>query len=1047
MPKFNEVQRQWVNDFLRLSSQNEILSFDKLAQVGIDAAAKFGVPVDRLPAGARGVSIGRFFDGRDMMAAPAGGDKAAGATNGSGGASQSSGQSGGGSGGSPPSGGGANGNGGGAAPKQTPYPGHKHTPPGSLPKAKPQPKSNETDEEKKKRIESEEAERLGRRQADRDLQKDPRDPKSVFDESALKKKNYKHIELGPAGGGGAGTHVDEQGRPIGVDETGKVDPSKLHSETELKKAMDQYLDPNDRKGKSLKDLKVAGKIGEPLHKELEAKGFVLQDREGRLKDFNRATGQMEYILRDSTFTTDLEVAKKKGVPQYIYVHEDGGMVRVKPEGTPGNQVRNEPNVSKSVLYKVEFDKHGKVVDTSFENEAFKVDEDGRVTAKQPTVGVKFGPDGKPLPGPDGKPIQKTPAETGGMKKAPRGATEGNAAAKKGVDDVAMEKGHTRAPITPIPGAPQLPPSNRQLGPAGSTSGPPSTSQSTPPASPPPQSPAATFDVNKLQNDTTAFVRKLEETKKAYDDLQTKLDKARLPSESEKLRKQANALEKQFEAIQNEGDALAKQIAAAPEMAGITGATPAETVSKARAKMDKLAVRGKAVGPILLQLQDAFELVESIRYIFQADNAMEGVLRTGKVAAGYAAGAAEFALARYLAGSSAVGFVVVGVLTMKSDQGEPSEAEKRKHRKWQREEAKKVAVGKMLEKIAPGSVIIHKQDDYEWAEPKNTKLFESTLKQVDQVRRENLALEAKKKGIADGLVGASTPQTKFFPKEEDLDDLGITVKDLYAAYQEGVPVGKSQREAAIKRAHALGHKDGKAGKAANFEAVKQWPEMRALTNRDLRKLNNDDFTNGQVIYNDFEESYQQGFDEGLKQAKTQVLTKLEISPNGFSMGGHTIRRLTATGVFSDKSTKDLSGEVTWQSSNEKIVTVHNNEGLVHAYLFNMGGAEVTAIYQGVHGNATGKIKVVVNPPLIAIMPENPRLKVGEKQQFRAFAIDPANDFPSQLDASVIGWVSEDPSRLVIDANGNATVLTAGRPVKVFASHHRSPAQSNTLVTVQ
>jgi hypothetical protein len=575
----------------------------------------------------------------------------------------------------------------------------------------------------------------------------------------------------------------------------------------------------------------------------------------------------------------------------------------------------------------------------------------------------------------------------------------------------------------------------------------STPQGTTP--PPPQTAAATFDVNKLQKDTTEFVRKLEETKKAYDDLQTKLDQARLPSESEKLRKQADALEKQFDAIQKEGETLAKQIAAAPEMAGITGATPAETVSKARAKMDKVAVHGKAVGPILLQLQDAYAMVESIRYVFQADTALEGVIRTGKVAAGYAAGAAEFALARYLAGSTAVGWVVVGVINLDSCQSEPSEERKRALRKWDRLEAKKVAVGKLLEKIAPGSVEFPKGEYGEWLKVNNQKVFDATLKQVDQLRRENLALEAKKVGITDGLVGATKPITKFFPSEEDLDDLGITYKDLYAAYQEGLPVGKSQREAAIKRARDAGLKDGKAGKAANFDAVKKWPEMRALTQRDLSKLSSDHIDAGQVIYNAFESSYQQGYDEGLKTAKGQVLTKLEISPNGFKIGGYTMRNLTATGVFSDKSTKNLSGDVTWHSSDENIVKITVDDNFVYAVMRNMGGADVTATYQGVHGQATAKINVVVNPPTIDITPENPTLKVGEKLRFRAFSFDKTSElqFASELDTTIVGWSSEDPARLAIDADGNATVLAAGRPVKVFASHNHSPVQVSTLVTVQ
>jgi hypothetical protein len=114
---------------------------------------------------------------------------------------------------------------------------------------------------------------------------------------------------------------------------------------------------------------------------------------------------------------------------------------------------------------------------------------------------------------------------------------------------------------------------------------------------------------------------------------------------------------------------------------------------------------------------------------------------------------------------------------------------------------------------------------------------------------------------------------------------------------------------------------------------------------------------------------------------------------------------------------------------------------------MGRAEVTATYQGVHGNATAKIKVVVNPPAIVISPENPKAAVGEKLWFRAYAVDPASDLPAPLDGSIVGWMSENPARLAIDANGNATVLAAGRPVKVFATHYKSPAQVSTLVTVK
>lgn len=327
--------------------------------------------------------------------------------------------------------GGRSGGGGGGGNDKTPYPGHDPTPDGSYPKVKRPPT---------------EAEKKGRIQAERDLKRDPSNPKSTYDPSALKKKNYKKIAVGDDGS--PGLPVDEHGNP--------VDPKNLHSDTDLKKAQGEYLDPTNKKGKSVKDLKVSGKTFETLHQELEAKGFKLQDREGRLKDFNRDSAlkdKMEYRLRDGSFTPDLEIAKKNGVPQYIYVHPDGGMVRLKPEGTPGNAQRNEVNISKGVLYKVDFDPHGKVKDTSFDNEAFKVGDDGKITARQPTMG------------------QKTPSQAGGLRKEPRGMEpkidnphndpkieqrnkeieKRNADRKKGYDDVAMEKGHVLGPTTPKPG--------------------------------------------------------------------------------------------------------------------------------------------------------------------------------------------------------------------------------------------------------------------------------------------------------------------------------------------------------------------------------------------------------------------------------------------------------------------------------------------------------------------------------------------------------------------------------------------------------------------
>jgi peptidoglycan hydrolase-like protein with peptidoglycan-binding domain len=134
---------------------------------------------------------------------------------------------------------------------------------------------------------------------------------------------------------------------------GVWDQNVLQKNKALKKRLDDFAAGEKSSGQSVKKLEVSGKSAEQLHQELTQKGFKWhREKLGGVVD------------GDTLYNT----------PHDVYKHPDGGMVRVKPEGRPGDVYRPEPHVSKSVL---ENPNGG----TEWKNEAFKVTNDGHAVPK------------------------------------------------------------------------------------------------------------------------------------------------------------------------------------------------------------------------------------------------------------------------------------------------------------------------------------------------------------------------------------------------------------------------------------------------------------------------------------------------------------------------------------------------------------------------------------------------------------------------------------------------------------------------------------------
>src|SRR6516162_1004947 len=111
--------------------------------------------------------------------------------------------------------------------------------------------------------------------------------------------------------------------------------------------------------------------------------------------------------------------------------------------------------------------------------------------------------------------------------------------------------------------------------------------------------------------------------------------------------------------------------------------------------------------------------------------------------------------------------------------------------------------------------------------------------------------------------------------------------------------------------------------------------------------------------------------------TPTLQSISITGNATVAAGLT-DQLTATGNYSDGSTKNLTGSVTWSSSNPSIATVTSG-GLVK------GVAQGNATVSAASGGVTGNTSITVGPPnltSVAVTPSSASVFAGLTQQFTA-----------------------------------------------------------------
>jgi len=164
------------------------------------------------------------------------------------------------------------------------------------------------------------------------------------------------------------------------------------------------------------------------------------------------------------------------------------------------------------------------------------------------------------------------------------------------------------------------------------------------------------------------------------------------------------------------------------------------------------------------------------------------------------------------------------------------------------------------------------------------------------------------------------------------------------------------------------------------------------------------------------------DSGPRSADSNItLTAIVVTPARDSIPKGLKKQFTATGVYSDGSSHDITTFVTWSSTSEMVVKI-DSDGM--AVGISEGTGTVVAFLNGVSGDTE---ILVTNDTLtaVAVTPGNPTVPNGLTKQFKATGT--YTDGKSYDITADVTWASDMPSVATVDNTGLASTLTVGSTV--------------------
>jgi uncharacterized protein YjdB len=151
----------------------------------------------------------------------------------------------------------------------------------------------------------------------------------------------------------------------------------------------------------------------------------------------------------------------------------------------------------------------------------------------------------------------------------------------------------------------------------------------------------------------------------------------------------------------------------------------------------------------------------------------------------------------------------------------------------------------------------------------------------------------------------------------------------------------------------------------------------------------------------------------------ILESIAVTPGTASIIASTTQQFTATGTYSDGSTKNLTTTANWASSNTSIATIGLHSGLGKGSA--AGSCTITAASGKVSGSAALTVTAAILTS-ITVKPAKASVVAGKTEQFTATGT--YNNGTMQNLTSSVTWISSATSVATVSSGGLATGVAQG-----------------------
>ncbi len=159
-----------------------------------------------------------------------------------------------------------------------------------------------------------------------------------------------------------------------------------------------------------------------------------------------------------------------------------------------------------------------------------------------------------------------------------------------------------------------------------------------------------------------------------------------------------------------------------------------------------------------------------------------------------------------------------------------------------------------------------------------------------------------------------------------------------------------------------------------------------------------------------------------------LLSISATPISANVPVGATQQFTAVGNYSDASTKDITTQITWSSSNPAVASINAN-GLATA--LSPGTTTISASQENIVSLAIVLTVNTATLTAISVAPPTPTVLVGATQQFTANGS--YSDSTSFNLTSLVSWQTSDSSVATVNSAGLATAVSAPGTAIISASY--------------